>query len=228
MKNRISIIIPVWNEASTINQTINNIFTLPFKGKFEVIVVDGSPHGETINAIQRKDVRKVIAEKGRSKQINRGALHADGEILLFLHADTMLPDDALQGISSVMAKGDFVGGAFDLGIQSNRPIFRVIETAASLRSRITRIPYGDQGIFIRKDYFHKLGGFKEVPLMEDVEFMRRIKRAGYKICILPSRVKTSPRRWEKEGILYCTMRNWILITLYLSGISPERLAKLYK
>lgn len=228
MRNRISIIIPVLNEASIINQTIDHIFSLPSGEEFEVIVVDGNPHGETINAIRRKEVKKIVAEKGRPKQMNSGAFHAEGKILLFLHADTILPGDTLDSISSVMEKGNLVGGAFDLGIQSDRPIFRVIANAASFRSRITRIPYGDQGIFIRKDYFYKLGGFKEMPLMEDVELMRRIKRAGDKICILPSRVRTSPRRWEREGILYCTLRNWTLITLYFLGIPPEKLAKFYK
>lgn len=227
MGHKISIIIPVWNEASIINQTINHIFTLPYNGECEVIVVDGSPYGETINTIQTETVKKVIAEKGRPKQMNKGASYAEGEILLFLHADTLLPKGALQSISSIMEKEDVVGGAFDLGIQSERPVFRLIETAASLRSRITRIPYGDQAIFIQRDYFYGMGGFKEIPLMEDVEFMRRIKRAGDKICIVPARVKTSPRRWEKEGVLYCTVRNWTLITLYFLGLPPDKLTKFY-
>jgi rSAM/selenodomain-associated transferase 2 len=218
---------PVWHETSIINETINAIVSLPCDGSVEVIVVDGSPSGETIRTIQNRAVRTAIAATGRAKQMNEGASRAQGDILLFLHADTILPRDALRSISSVMEKKDVVGGAFDLGIQSDRPIFRIIENAASLRSRITRIPYGDQAPFIRKDYFHAAGGFKEIPLMEDVELMRRIKKAGGRIHFIPEKVKTSPRRWETEGILYCTLRNWTIRALYCLGVSPENLMHFY-
>ena len=227
MSNTISVILPVWKEASIINHTIGNILSSECRGDVEIIVVDGSAEGETIHAVQDREVRKVVSEKGRSRQMNTGASLACGEILFFLHADTLLPKNALRAISSLMQGRELVGGAFDLGIDSPRSVFRLIETAASLRSRITRIPYGDQGIFIRKDYFHAIGGFKEIPLMEDVDLMRRIKKAGDKICILPLKVKSSPRRWEKEGIVRCTLRNWALITLYRLGFSPEKLAKHY-
>ncbi|MBF0557543.1 MAG: TIGR04283 family arsenosugar biosynthesis glycosyltransferase [Nitrospirae bacterium] len=226
--SEISIIIPVLNEASIINRTIDGILDLPFGGKVEVIVVDGSPHAETLNSIERQGIKKVVSQAGRSYQMNVGALDADGEILLFLHADTELPRDALEIISSVMRKGEFVGGAFDLGIESEKPVFRLIEMAASIRSRVTRIPYGDQAIFVRREYFRAIGGFSEVPLMEDVEFMRRIKWAGDKIYIIPKKVKTSARRWEKEGVFCCTLRNWALITLYSAGVPPARLAAFYK
>ncbi len=228
MRYKISIILPVWNERFIINDILDRLSAQRSDGGFEVIVVDGSPEGETINAVQKEEVKKVIAEKGRAKQMNKGASLASGEVLLFLHADTVLPDSALRRISSAMEKGDFVGGAFDLGIQSHRPVFRLIENAASLRSRITRMPYGDQAIFVRKEYFDAIGGFREIPLMEDVELMRRIKRSGDKILIIDEKVLTSPRRWEKEGILSCTLRNWILITLYFLGVPPDKLAKFYK
>jgi rSAM/selenodomain-associated transferase 2 len=228
MRHKISIIIPVLNEASIINRTISNIFNLPYDGQFEVVVVDGSPDGESLNAIEKNNLRKIISKSGRSLQMNTGALNACGEILLFLHADTELPKDALKTISSVMEKEEIVGGAFDLGIKSGRLAFRLIELGASLRSRFTRIPYGDQAIFIWKEYFHSTGGFRQIPLMEDVELMRRIKKAGDKIYIIREKVKTSPRRWEKEGIVCCTLRNWTLITLYFAGVPPEKLAKFYK
>jgi rSAM/selenodomain-associated transferase 2 len=228
MRHKISIIIPVLNEASIINRTIGNIIDLPYDGEFEVVVVDGSPFGETLRAIEKNDIRKILSQKGRPHQMNQGAINSCGEILLFLHADTELPKNALDTISSVMEKGEFVGGAFDLGIESGRPVFRLIELGASLRSRFTRMPYGDQAIFIRKEYFHATGGFREIPVMEDVELMRRIKKAGDKIYIIPEKVKTSPRRWEKEGIVYCTLRNWTLITLYFAGIPPGKLVKFYK
>jgi len=227
-KYKISIIMPVLNEASTINKTVGSIAESHYSGEFEIIIVDGSSHGDTLNAVEEKDVKKVISKKGRSSQMNKGASLASGEILLFLHADTELPEGALSVISSVVEKDGFVGGAFDLAIRSDKFIFRVIEKAASLRTRITRIPYGDQAIFMRKDYFNAMGGFKEIPLMEDVEFMTRVKKSGNKIHIIPEKVRTSPRRWEKEGIIYCTFRNWLLIVLYTLGFPPEKLVKLYK
>jgi rSAM/selenodomain-associated transferase 2 len=228
MKHRISIIVPVWNETAIINHSVRRILAQTCNGGFEVIVVDGSPDGETVQSIRDEKVKKFTAGKGRSVQMNRGASRASGEILLFLHADTTLPRGALETISALLDSGDVVGGAFDLGIDSERIIFRIIENMASFRSRISRMPYGDQGIFIRKDYFHAMGGFKEIPLMEDVDLMRRIRKAGDRICIIREKVKTSPRRWEKEGVLSCTLRNWSLITFYFLGVSPEKLARFYR
>lgn len=228
MKHKISIIIPVLDEASIINRTIGSVLSLPYDGEIEVIVVDGSPYRETLNAITRRDVIKLASSRGRARQMNNGASAAGGELLLFLHADTELPEEALNIISRCMEKGDFVAGAFDLGINSGRPVFRLIELGASLRSRLTKTPYGDQAIFIWRDYFHGIGGFKDIPLMEDVELMRRIKKAGGKTHIVPEKVMTSPRRWEKEGLVFCTLRNWALITLYSFGVRPEKLVKFYR
>jgi hypothetical protein len=121
-----------------------------------------------------------------------------------------------------------IAGSFDLGIRSEKKAFRLIEKMVFFRSRLTKIPYGDQAFFIERKFFAKLGGYKEIPIMEDVELMRRIKAAGGKIAIIPNPVQTSPRRWEREGILYCTLRNWILVMLYFFGVSPERLSKLYR
>jgi len=228
MNNKISVIIPVWNEAYFINETVNNILMLQYQGRLEIIAVDGCSKGETVREIYNESVKKLTSEKGRAKQMNKGALHADGDILLFLHADTLLPTNAFENISKVMEKGEIVAGAFDLGIRSKRPIFRLIEKSASLRSRITRLPYGDQAIFIRKDYFRAIGGFREMPLMEDVDLMRRIRNKGGSISIISEKVNTSARRWEEEGILFCTLRNWTLITLYFLGIPPEKLVRFYR
>jgi rSAM/selenodomain-associated transferase 2 len=228
MRPDISIIVPAWRETSLINHSIQRIFDLRYDGKFEVIVVDGSPEGETVRSVKDDRVKTLIARRGRSIQMNAGSARAKGEVLLFLHADTTLPEHALEKISEVMGDRGVVGGAFDLGIDSGRSVFRLIENVASLRSRITRIPYGDQGIFIRKDHFQAIGGFREIPLMEDVELMRRIRKAGARIAIIREKVKTSPRRWEDEGILFCTLRNWMLMSLYLLGVSPERLARFYR
>lgn len=224
----ISVVIPVWKEAEVINRTIDHLLSLPYSGEREVIVVDGEPSGTTMNAVRNRGVRTISSERGRARQMNAGARAAEGAIVVFLHADTMLPEQGLNAVSSVMDCDAFVGGAFDLGIASGRPVFRIIERVASLRSRLTRVPYGDQALFVRKDYFRTLGGFRDIPLMEDVEFMGRIKKDGRKIHIIPQRVNTSPRRWEKEGVLYCTLRNWMLMALYSFGVPPEKLVKLYR
>jgi rSAM/selenodomain-associated transferase 2 len=160
--------------------------------------------------------------------MNAGASVARGEVLIFLHADTLVPDSAFSRINSVLEDTKVVGGAFDLGIQSNRLIFKVIGKVASVRSRITRIPYGDQGIFIRRKYFHAIGGYRDLPLFEDVEIMQRIKRRGDKISILSEKIYTASRRWEGEGIFYCTLRNWIVLVLYCCGVSPHKLVRYYR
>jgi rSAM/selenodomain-associated transferase 2 len=194
----------------------------------EIIVVDGSQERDTLRTIHSNRVIKISSEQGRAKQMNAGALVAKGEILIFLHADTELPVRALKKIDSLKDRREYVGGAFDLGIKSDKLIFRVIGTLSSWRSRLNRIPFGDQAIFIRKEYFDQIGGYKEIPLMEDVELMRRIKRSENKIWIFNDRVMTSPRRWEKEGVIYCTLRDWTLQTLYFLGLSPDKLSRFYK
>jgi len=223
----ISIVIPVFHEEKVINKAVDAMHRLPFEGRLEIIVVDGDPGEQTLIAISDPRVIKARSEKGRGKQMNVGAMLASGEVLLFLHVDTELPPDGLTQIYTVMRDRNCVGGSFDLGIGSDRFCFRLIERAASLRSRITRMPYGDQGIFLRRESFFDLGGFRELPLMEDVDLMRRVRQSGKKIHIIARKVKTSARRWEKEGVVYCTFRNWTLILLYLLGVSPQRLGRFY-
>ena len=225
MAKSFSVIIPVFNEASLINQTIEHVYSTSSGFDIEVIVVDGDVHGNTVRAITNMQVIQMTSDRGRGRQMNKGASAAGGEILLFLHADTELPANAFESISSLLDAEEYVGGAFDLGIQSGRLIYRVIEKLVAVRTRLTKVPYGDQAIFVKKAYFEKMRGFPEIPIMEDVAFMRRLKRAGYKIGIIPQKVQTSPRRWEREGVLFCTMRNWTLISLYLVGVKPEKLGR---
>lgn len=224
----ISVIIPALLEQETINETITSLFWQDFTGALEIIVVDGDPQASTLRSIQDARVKKLLSEKGRARQMNEGASMAVGSILLFLHADTEIPGDGLEQIRSIMGEGRYVAGAFDLGIRAKGLRFRLIERVASLRSRLTRVPYGDQALFIERAHFLGMGGFAALPLMEDIELMRRVKRSGGKICILPSRVRTSARRWETEGVVCCTLRNWFLVFLYLCGVSPERLVRFYK
>lgn len=227
-KALISIILPVLHEAGTMNTVIAYLRDLQHNSLMEIIVVDGDPAGSTLQAIRDDGIVRTLSEPGRARQMNHGASLAQGEILLFLHADTLLPAHALARVATALADTRFVAGAFDLGFDTSRSIFRLTEKYVALRTRLTMIPFGDQAIFIRRPYFEKIGGYAEIPLMEDVELMRRIRTRGDRICIIPEKVLTSPRRYEQEGILYCTFRNWALQVCYKAGVSPERLAKWYR
>jgi len=218
---KISVIIPVYNEQGSINDTVSMVRAL---GDSEIIVSDGN--GETLKVIDDKDVIKINSEKGRGVQLNTGARAAKGEVLVFLHADTKLPEDAFFEVENILKSAN--GGAFDLGIDSGKFIFRIIEKLSSLRSRVTRCPYGDQTIFVRRELFDIVGGFKDHPIMEDVRFMQDIKRLGFKISISKKRSITSARRWKKEGIIYTTLRNWFIISLYYFGVAPEKLKRFYR
>ncbi len=225
---KFSIIVPVFHEGERINDLIEHVKRLDSDGNAEIIIVDGAQEKDTLTATRSNNVIKISSKQGRAKQMNAGVSIARGEILVFLHADTELPTHALRKVGSLIEQTEYAGGAFDLGIKSDKRIFKVIGILSSLRSRLDRVPFGDQAIFIRKEYFNKIGGYKEIPLMEDVELLRRIKKSGDKIRIFHDRVLTSPRRWEKEGVIYCTLRNWALQALYWLGVSPHKLIKFYK
>jgi len=223
-----SIIVPVLNEAGRINELIGHVCAIDTAGNAEIIVIDGDRSGSTIKALRDNKVVKAVSSRGRARQMNYGAALASGTILVFLHADTLLPKNAFAYIAEAMRDQLVVGGAFDLGLDTKRRIFRITEQYVSFRTRVTRIPFGDQAIFLRKEYFKTIGGYQDIPLMEDVEIMSRIKKRRDRICIIPEKVRTSPRRWEEEGILYCTVRNMTLQILFAMGVSPERLVAWYK
>jgi rSAM/selenodomain-associated transferase 2 len=227
LTRRISIILPVLNERDLINPMLDHLESLEGSDNCEFIVVDGSPDGDTIKAVTRRGVQCVKSPQGRASQMNMGAATATGEILIFLHADTRLPRQALERINEAMTRQALIGGAFDLRIDTERLMLKTIARIASLRSRLTRIPYGDQAIFMLRDYFNQMGGYPEIPLMEDVALMRRIKGAGGRIGFIREPVITSARRWEQEGILYTTLRNWILLGAYTLGVDPHKLTKYY-
>ncbi len=222
-----SIIIPVYKEEEIIINTLLNLKFSLNNYNYETIVVDGDEKKSTIKKIKDKKIIKIFSRKKRALQMNQGAEIAKGEILIFLHADTILPLNALDNIKQSLDKKKYKAGAFELGIDSKKFIFRIIENVSTLRTKIIRIPYGDQTFFIQKDYFFKIGKFKDIPIMEDVELMQRIKKLKDKIIIIHDKVKTSPRRWEREGIIKCTLRNWRLIILYNMGYDPEKLVKYY-
>lgn len=218
----ISVIIPVYNENEILLTTIDTLYQNAKEHDFEIIVVDTSER-TTIDAFPLLHVRTGICrEKGRAHQMNEGALLAQGDKLLFLHADTRVPkywDELVKNGGKV--------GAFQLGIDSPKRIFRAIEALVHFRTNITKIPYGDQGHFFETSLFRQLGGYATVPLMEDIEIMKRLKQKGEKITLLEAKVSTSSRRWEKEGILYTTLRNRIVSLLYFLGVEPSKLLKYY-
>ena len=227
----ISIIIPVFQEGRLLLETLDTIDALDQRNEAEVIVAEGiEDDGRdqiSMDWLVNRAVRAVTAPRGRALQMNAGARRAKGKILLFLHADTRLPKDALVCIRKVLSRTNSAAGAFDLGIDSPRPAFRVIEQMVYWRSRITRIPYGDQAIFIRAPAFRILGGYPPWPLMEDIALMQRVKAKGWTVVMADRKIQTSARRWEREGLIRCTLRNWLLASAFYLGVKAERLNRFY-
>ncbi len=223
----ISVVIPVLNEQAVINAAIGRMRLISAGEPTEVIVVDGDPGGSTIRAVADPLVLRLTSPPGRAVQMNRGAREARGDILLFLHADTLLPEGAIGLIRDTLGTGRCQAGAFGLELDSGRMSLRIVAAAARFRIRLTGIPFGDQSLFILRDYFHQIGGYAEIPLMEDVEIALRIKKRGGRIAILEERAVTSSRKWEEEGVLYSIFRNWFLQLSYFMGVPPEKLVQYY-
>jgi len=224
---QISVIIPVYNEAETINDTVAHVRETAENEPVEIIVSDGGPGHATLAVLDRKYAIGLESPPGRGRQMNAGAALAQGDILLFLHADTRLPKGAFTAIRQEIDRGGSAG-AFDLAIDSDRFAFTIIAFFANIRTRLERTPYGDQAQFVKTTDFRSLGGFAEVPIMEDVELFKRIRMEGLPITILPGKVSTSSRRWEKEGILRRTLTNWWLRIRFAFGASPHKLAAHYR
>ena len=223
---KISIIIPVLNEAATLAATLVNIQPAQ---NVEVLVVDSGSRDGTVQLAQSLGVKVLSAPICRAHQMNAGAKAAVGDILLFLHADTLLPAhfDAMVRTALSAAQRTPVGGAFQLRINASLPGLRLVETGVSWRSHWLQMPYGDQAIFLKQDVFHKIGGFPELPIMEDFELMRRLRRLG-PIVIIPEPVLTSGRRWLRLGVWQTTLINQIVIIAYLIGVSPQKIARWYR
>lgn len=219
----------MYNEAQGINGAIDALRKLnQGGGEFrEIIVVDGHPDKTTISAITGEHVIALESAKGRGVQMNTGAKAAGGDILLFLHADTFMPPQGFQRIKETLQNNAYVGGGFNYETKGLNWFMKHIYLTSWLRSRMTRIVYGDQAIFMRKDYFHEMGGFPEIPILEDVVLMRNIKKNKKKIRILSDKVATSPRRYEEEGHVFGWLRNHKIRFLYMLGVAPEKLARLY-
>lgn len=220
---RIAVIIPVLNEEANIAATVDAVRRL---APDELIVVDGGSTDHTRDICAELHIACMNSPRGRAAQMNLGAARTTADIVLFLHADTRLPSTAFGDIRSAMSDSACVGGRFDLQLDGSKPMLRVVEKMISLRSRWSKVGTGDQAIFIRRDVFQRLGGFQEIPLMEDIALSRAMKRAG-KVACLRSRVVTSSRRWEMEGVWRTIFKMWTLKSLYLMGVSPFRLKRFY-
>ncbi len=221
---RISIIIPVLNEANTIARVIS---TARNAENVEIIVADGGSSDGTVEIAQNQADIAISTTPGRARQMNAGAAASTGDILLFLHADTLLPRGYDSGVRQALAKPSSAAGAFELKIDGRRLCLRLVETGVNWRSNFLQMPYGDQAIFLSSATFDKIGGFPDLPLMEDFEFVRQLKKQG-RIEIVPQSVLTSARRWQQVGVLKTTAINQIVIIAYFLGVSPDRLAFWYR
>jgi len=227
MKKSLTVIIPVLDETAVINNCISHLRSIDNGVLKEIIVVDGGSRASTLAVIDDTQAIRFASPPGRAVQMNRGAAMAAGDFLLFLHADTLLPAAAFNIIVETLEKYRYKAGSFSLGIDHPSFKYRVVELFAAMRSRMTGVPFGDQGIFIRTDVFRDIGGYSNIPLMEDVELMRRLKKRGTAVKVLREKVRTSPRRWEKNGVVRNTLKNWSIQLLYSCGVSTEKLAGYY-
>lgn len=223
---RISIVVPALNEAARIVATLTPLQPLRAQGH-EIIVVDGSSDDGTTERARPLCDRVLTAPRGRACQMNVGAQAAYGDVLWFLHADTRASMGSAEALLTALARAGRDWGRFDVRLSGAHPLLRLVETLMNLRSRWTGIATGDQGLFVRRDLFVRVGGFPDIPLMEDIALSRALKCHGPPIC-LRERLVTSSRRWERDGIVRTILLMWRLRFAYWRGVSPQRLAALYR
>lgn len=224
----ISVIIPILNEEKTLPHRLSHTSTLGFD---DVIVADGGSTDRSIEMAHAFCARVpnacfIAAPRGRARQMNEGAKASRDDVLLFLHADTQLPPNARALIEQALADQRMIGGRFDVQFDRRTAWGTVISGLMNWRSRWTGIATGDQAVFVRRRVFDQLGGFADIPLMEDIEFSRRMKRTG-QTAALKEKVTTSFRRWERQGPLRTVLLMWTLRFLYWIGVSPSRLSTWY-
>jgi rSAM/selenodomain-associated transferase 2 len=222
---RLSIIIPCLNEADGIGAALAALAPIRKRGA-EIIVVDGGSTDETVSIARQAAGRVLTSARGRAIQMNAGAKHACGDILLFLHADSRLPVDADRLIEHGLASTGKPWGRFDVTIDGKHPLLPVVAAAMNLRSRWTRIATGDQGIFVTRSLFERLGGYPSIPLMEDIALTAILRRQSAPLCI-SAKMTTAGRRWEKHGVLRTILLMWRLRLAYRLGADPADLALRY-
>jgi rSAM/selenodomain-associated transferase 2 len=219
----ISIIVPTLNEATNLPVTLRQLAQRP---DVELIIVDGGSTDHTVRVARQFTSFVFVSPPGRAVQMNTGARHATGDILLFLHADTFLLPGALDELIRRLTGDGAVGGAFDLNLDSPSRLMRIIAKVSSQRARFFRTPYGDQAIFCWRQVFEQVGGYPAIPIMEDVALARRLRRAG-RLTFLQTGLVTSARRWVANGVLKTTLVNWWVMFLYCLRIPPRHLRRIY-
>jgi len=220
----ISVIIPVLDDAEVLDLALGS--TQDCTG-VERIVVDGGSTDGSAELAKSRGAKILHSPPGRARQMNSGAEAAKGEFLVFLHADTRLPEGFDHHVRRILTQSGVAAGAFQLQIDAHSARWRFIEKTANWRSRYLQMPYGDQAIFLRAELFGEMGGFPDLPIMEDFELIRRLKGRG-RIVIAPAAVLTSARRWEKLGALRTTLINQLMILGFYLGFEPSRLARWYR
>lgn len=222
---RLSIVIPTLNESARIERSILRALDLQ---PTEVVVADGGSSDGTAELARAAGAVVINSERGRGHQLNAGARDSQGDVLLFLHADCWLEPDARSQIEATLHDQRVVGGAFRQQIDDDRTVFRWLEWGNAARVRWRNLPYGDQGIFLRRKTFELLGGFESVRLMEDVLLMQKLRRNQHRIELLPGPIHVDPRRWLANGVVRQTLKNWTLLAGLRLGITPNRLAQFYE
>jgi len=223
---RLSIIMPVLNEAEKVEHTLSLLSPLRERG-IEVIVVDGGSFDDTLRLAAPLSDRLLQAPAGRARQMNAGAVASSGEVLLFLHADTLLPDGMPEIVLDGLSRTGKVWGRFDIRIAGKPQMLRLVAALMNMRSRLTGIMTGDQALFVRRNDFFEVGGFPGQELMEDIEISRRLKRRSAPLC-LRGPVITSGRRWERNGVWRTILLMGRLRLLYWLGVPCKKLARAYK
>jgi len=220
----IAVIVPLLNERDRLPELLEMLNEL---NADEVVLIDGDSTDGSKELLSKSGFLWCSSIPGRAVQMNEGAGECASDILLFIHADTDICSSHLSAVKEAMRSDDTIAGRFDVHLSGSHPAFRLIESMINLRSRLTKIGTGDQCQFVRRTVFDSLGGFPEQPLMEDIEFSKRLKRLGAIACIR-DKVTTSSRRWEQFGIFRTIVLMWKLRLLYWLGVSPERLAAMYR
>lgn len=220
----VSVVVPVVNEELQVAAAVVSAWE---SGATEVIVVDGGSHDRTCDRAAEAGARVLVSPPGRAVQQNKGAGEAIGDVLVFLHADCRLPPGAAAEAEQVLADPRVVGGAFRQRIDADGGLYRLLEHGNAWRARRRQVPYGDQGLFVRRDCFEAVGGFPEVPLMDDVMLAQALRRLG-RLEFLEGPLVVNARRWKKQGVVRQTLRNWCLLAAWRCGVSLDRLASLYR